>query len=502
MGDSDEHHVSSGITHLQTYLNRYGKSKDRSVLHVAAELGHLGVVKVCLDLGMDALANETSSRSRTPLHLAVKHGHLSVMNELVSRQENTLVLLDAKRRTPLHQAAKQGHRDAVSLLCSTKGPPGLPNAVNTPDINGLTPLDYAMKDQDIPLMEILLSRYPEFLRYWPDNTVLYNAVSKNVSIEMFSTLLHYSSPRDITESGPSVLCQAIKHCRSDLLELLLPHQRVDHCDLGEGYTALVYAAQHGRLKEMRLLLEHGANPNRTCGLGYGEESPILRAVREGHCECVALLLDFKATPTESTAIQSLVGYALDWGKYNVAELLLEQGMDPWWYRDSITYSPLQIAIRRKLPKIVSLMLEFECPPLYKEKCLWVSWEWALDVQDAELAYALFDAANPPVIRRSLSADSRIQKSFLRDFSRVRQEKIYQSLYLVWCKRARLHREAKGRSLFWRPRSPLTRLEEIPGVRSPPTLLHKHLEGLINLPWNLQNLILEKSARTVPALQED
>ncbi|RPB22051.1 ankyrin, partial [Terfezia boudieri ATCC MYA-4762] len=60
-----------------TYVNR-------TALHLAAENGHLEVVKVLLDKGatMDAT---TWYKNRTALHMAAENGHLEVVKVLLDK---------------------------------------------------------------------------------------------------------------------------------------------------------------------------------------------------------------------------------------------------------------------------------------------------------------------------------------------------------------------------------------------------------------------------------
>jgi hypothetical protein len=61
----------------------------------------------------------------------------------------------------------------------------------------------------------------------------------------------------------------------------------------EGYTPLMWAAQHGNTRVAAYLIEHGANLNPMDRGGY---TPLMWAAQEGHFSTVALLLERGANP--------------------------------------------------------------------------------------------------------------------------------------------------------------------------------------------------------------
>jgi hypothetical protein len=61
----------------------------------------------------------------------------------------------------------------------------------------------------------------------------------------------------------------------------------------EGYTPLIWAAQHGNARVVEYLIDHGANLN---PLDNGAYTPLMWAVQEGQFSSVALLLERGANP--------------------------------------------------------------------------------------------------------------------------------------------------------------------------------------------------------------
>lgn len=85
-------------------------------LHWAALHGHLGVVRLLLELGLDPA--DVSVKGNSPLHIAASKGHERIA-EILLRGKSTS-LLDGKTfaggNTPLHAAAEKGHEGMVRLL--------------------------------------------------------------------------------------------------------------------------------------------------------------------------------------------------------------------------------------------------------------------------------------------------------------------------------------------------------------------------------------------------
>lgn len=89
--------------------------------------------------------------------------------------------------------------------------------------------------------------------------------------------------------------------RWDIVGVLLGAGANVHGQKDSGWTALHFAAQHGRLDAMRALISAGANINAGCSTGLGCAAVLDVAAMHGHRLCVQFLLDLRAryytTPT-------------------------------------------------------------------------------------------------------------------------------------------------------------------------------------------------------------
>jgi len=153
---------------------------------------------------------------------------------------------------PLHEAVKKGETQTVQCLLQ-KG-----SLVNSKDacLNGLTPLQYAVKKDNFEISKILL-----------DNL----ALVEKTGGEHQQTSLHLA-----IESGSSIA----------IVELLLRNGKAVNIKDSRGNTPLHYAAYHGRISVIRELLRHGASineTNNTC------KTP-LDIAREQRCtQCIQML---------------------------------------------------------------------------------------------------------------------------------------------------------------------------------------------------------------------
>ena len=84
-----------------------------TALHIAAEAGHLGVVKMIVQCGIDASSRD--GRARTALHLASRRGHDGIVSFLLE-QGVEIDAPDFMGWTALHMAAAAGAETTVSRL--------------------------------------------------------------------------------------------------------------------------------------------------------------------------------------------------------------------------------------------------------------------------------------------------------------------------------------------------------------------------------------------------
>ena len=102
--------------------------EDHSILHLAARLGHRGVVALLIRLGADVRLRDHNGQ--TPVHVAAANGHAGTMTALILSRatasdgraaaeghasEGLLAEVDAHQRTPLQLAWENGHEQVTSV---------------------------------------------------------------------------------------------------------------------------------------------------------------------------------------------------------------------------------------------------------------------------------------------------------------------------------------------------------------------------------------------------
>lgn len=68
---------------------------------------------------------------------------------------------------------------------------------------------------------------------------------------------------------------------------------------GNDATALSLASLNGRVEAVKYLLEHGANPHKVL---KDSVTCLLEASRNGHTDCVEILLDYQSPPPTGNAV--------------------------------------------------------------------------------------------------------------------------------------------------------------------------------------------------------
>ena len=242
------------------------------------------------------------------IHAAARNGDLSVLQRYIVKDRNSLNSVDSVHGTPLQTAAAKGNIKSVRHLLAANA---------NPNIQGgslCTPLQAAL-------------HLGPFTRSKKDRAAIVKAL-----------IAGGADPNKWAgERGPP-LCSAalLGVCVQDLLEA---GARVDDV-APEGHTALVAASSEGRLKDVKLLLDAGANPNLSGGDDLG--TALVAAAGHGHLEIMELLLEHWADPNipggfHEYPLLAAVGWECfqDYNDINIAvtriqmvRILLNAGADP------------------------------------------------------------------------------------------------------------------------------------------------------------------------------
>jgi len=226
-----------------------------AAVHRAAENGHIGMLKVMIEKGVDVNLTQDApaDAGAAPLHLACANGHVDAVKLLMDAGADDTIQ-NLKGETPAH----------FVLLDKKFGGP-LKTEQRAAILRELKHLDIPGEDGRTPLM--LLDRWKrELLPIFFERGVDVNHRDNNGM-----TLLMHHPDRDMAK------------------ELLFAGADLNLAD-NEGNTALHYALKHGSEGDARYLVKKGADYNRSNNQG---ETPAQIAAEKGFETLLELMTDIR-----------------------------------------------------------------------------------------------------------------------------------------------------------------------------------------------------------------
>ena len=257
----------------------------------------------------------------------------------------------ARAEESIVEAIKSGDRAAAMAMIGHAD-------VNKPEVNGTTPLIWAVHKGDVQLVDRLIKNGANVSA---TNNYGASALSEAAilgNVEILEKLLKAGAHVDFPNAdGQTALMIIARTANVEAAKVLLRHGAdVNKTEKWLGQTALMWASAESHPEMVKLLIKHGAKVEarsvvhewkrpitaemRAKQLPRGGLTPLLFAAREGCLGCVQALIDAKADVNMtdpdgvSPLLMSLLNAHFDVGKY-----LLEKGANPnkwdWWGRNPL-----------------------------------------------------------------------------------------------------------------------------------------------------------------------
>ncbi|KAJ8678897.1 hypothetical protein QAD02_014684 [Eretmocerus hayati] len=336
--------VSNSIREINASDSSRSRKKT-TLLHEAVLRGNLNSVRALLQTGVSPDLKD--SDWNTPLLLAVKNGKINLVKELIGAKAN-LNVKDSKGSSCLHYAVLNKNVEIVELLLSAKAYPKLVNC------EGDTPLLCVFRHKKAVTFKQTL-----FDTFESCSCSTKHPVLKDVDLNIIQLLLKAGADvNSVAKDGDTPLLLAIRSERVEVVQQFIEAgANVNYVDFRSEYPRLrstLHEAVHVcNVEILKLLLDHGANPNQANRLHYSVLSRAANASRN-KIPILNLLLDHGAnmynggTSTRQNMYDHLPfeGMLAD-NDVEGVRLFLERGFDLTRFqpRDNSHSTPLHDAVQ-------------------------------------------------------------------------------------------------------------------------------------------------------------
>ncbi|CAH0047285.1 unnamed protein product [Clonostachys solani] len=293
-------------------VNDYGWTP----INVAADGGHLEVVRLLVEKGADLTIAQTAGW--TPIHSAVTGGYDDVV-ELLVRSGADITTADSDGWTLLHKAAKNGNIELAKLLMSNGADAAAKNDCGWP------PLLIAAEMGHCEVIQMLIDKGVNTMVAQNDGWTPLHVAAGNGHLEAAKLLI--DSGVDITAAsniGWTPINAAAAHGHPKVVKLLLDMGVDVEAIDKSGWTPLRAAAVNGQIEVVKFLISRGARITDANEEGW---TPILMAASNGHLDVVRLLIDEGADANVANKQgKTPMRVAAEHGHQEVLRLLADRGV--------------------------------------------------------------------------------------------------------------------------------------------------------------------------------
>ncbi len=309
----------SGVITYALDQGAYIEARDeayRTALHTAAAAGHRDILELLLDGSADPAAQD--AEGDTPLHLALRNHRDAEMIRILLRSGAPADASNRERKTPLHTAA--AHSDDAGITEMLFEYISSPDAE---DIQGRTALLTAVTRQAYETARVLTARGSDIHAEDLDGNAPVTEILLS-SPETLSRLLSESHILDTDRDGNTLVhLAASAGAEQSVIELLLSLGAAAYRANRFGDTPLHLALKHGRCAAAELLISHGADPFRRTDTGL---TAFELAFRQG-AACTAKVITDELLYTAGPEGETPLLLAARGGFLDICADLLDRGAE-------------------------------------------------------------------------------------------------------------------------------------------------------------------------------
>ena len=269
------------------FLQETNTPKNLTAVHVAARYGKLNLI---LYLSKNRKIEETkccfSSRGDLPVHEAALRGNLEFIKVLTKADLEILVSKDSSGRSPIHLAAIKGHFEVVKYLVT------ILEDSNPLSVHGETPIFFAAKYGHLNIVKYLYTRCEKPMNPQVNgfNPLHIATIAGQVEVVKYF-LRHCSIEMQANQiSMKTVFHYAAEHGQLEILKMLVPKALHPLAACNNGFTAIHYATLNGHIEVVKYLAKFAKNPN--CSrIGSPSTTPLGIAMKNDNVKLVKTLLE-------------------------------------------------------------------------------------------------------------------------------------------------------------------------------------------------------------------
>lgn len=243
--------------------NKINSIRHKGPIHSLVEIGDTEALQVLLRHERTNV-NLLDATGSSALHITCKNNRFELLHILLNHDKIRVNQINKKGQTAIYLAALSKHKDIVLSLLKYKG------------IN----VDSARTAQGKTSRDVIMEKLPELEAEIPDKSTATEEIPETNQLFLY---LHQNDE----ESFMSSLAN-LKNESKDIEEIINSNDG--------SYTFLQFASDFGFEQSVKLLLELGANPNKTNPNNI--KTPIMLACFRGYFEIVRLLSEHDRTSYE------------------------------------------------------------------------------------------------------------------------------------------------------------------------------------------------------------